>query len=102
LLRSSKAAPSSPAIEHAAPPRLETPAEARKPCEIYTLPTDRPVTQADRDVGYATRGAQILLCDGRRDLAVKTHDAEHELEDRWAADRSRRARPWWRKLIPPW
>jgi hypothetical protein len=78
------------------------PAAARKPCEIYTLPTDRPVTQEDRDIGYATRGAQLVLCDGLRDLAVKTHDAEHELEDRWAEERAWRNRPWWRRLIPPW
>lgn len=70
------------------------PATASKPCSLYVLP-DKP-TGADLEVGYATRGAQLLACDGRRQLAVETHAAEHSLEAEWARQRAERARPWWK------
>ncbi|TAL37388.1 MAG: hypothetical protein EPN98_03610 [Phenylobacterium sp.] len=55
------------------------PTEARQPCELHRLP---PVpTQADLEVGYAARGAQIVACDSARRLAVDTLDAEHALEE---------------------
>ena len=54
------------------------PAEAARPCGLYLLPP-KP-TQADLEIGYATRGAQIVACDAARRLAVQTHEAEHELE----------------------
>jgi hypothetical protein len=59
-------------------PRLEMPAEAARPCSLYVLP-DKP-TEADLEIGYATRGAQIVACDAARRLAVQTHEAEHTLE----------------------
>jgi len=55
------------------------PAEARRACELHRLP-EQP-TQADLEVGYATRGAQILACDAARRMAVETHEAEHGLQD---------------------
>ena len=61
-------------------PRVETPAEAQRPCAIYLLPTAP--TQADLEIGYVTRGAQIVACDAARALAVGTHEAEHGLADR--------------------
>ena len=70
------------------------PATAAEPCSLYRLP-EAP-TLADLEVGYATRGAQLLACDGRRQLAVETHAAEHRLEAEWAAAREQRNRPWWR------
>lgn len=66
--------PTSPAA-----PRIATPAEAARPCALYVLP-EAP-THADLEIGYATRGAQIVACDAARRLAVQTHDAEHALED---------------------
>lgn len=66
--------PASPAA-----PRLEMPTEARQPCELHRLP--QVPTQADLEVGYATRGAQIVACDAARRLAVETLDAEHALEE---------------------
>ena len=63
-----------------AAPRVETPAEAERPCAIYLLPTAP--TQADLEIGYVTRGAQIVACDAARALAVGTHAAEHGLADR--------------------
>ena len=60
-------------------PRLTMPAEARRACELHRLP-ERP-TQADLEIGYATRGAQIVACDAARRLAVETLDAEHGLEE---------------------
>jgi hypothetical protein len=38
-------------------------------------------SQADLEIGYATRGAQLVACDAARRLAVQTHEAEHALED---------------------
>lgn len=62
-----------------AAPRLAMPAEARRACELHRLPDG--ATQADLEVGYATRGAQIVACDAARRLAVETHNAEHVLEE---------------------
>ncbi|HEY0434996.1 MAG TPA: hypothetical protein VGC92_00035 [Phenylobacterium sp.] len=55
------------------------PAEAMRPCSLYRLP-DKP-TEADLEVGYATRGAALAACDAARALAVQTHAAEHALQD---------------------
>jgi hypothetical protein len=55
------------------------PAEATRSCSLYLLP--KSPNQADLEVGYATRGAQIVACDAARALAVQTHEAEHVLED---------------------
>jgi len=72
-------------------PRIATPAEALRPCELYRLP-EAP-TQADLEVGYATRGAQVVACDAARRLAVATHEAEHALEDQAGSKRRRASRP---------
>ena len=66
--------PASPAA-----PRLEMPTEARQACELHRLPLAP--TQADLEVGYATRGAQIVACDGARRLAVETLLAERAMQD---------------------
>jgi hypothetical protein len=50
------------------------PTEARKTCEASILPPSP--TNADLDNGYDVRGAQIAICDGRRDLAVQAFDAQ--------------------------
>ena len=75
-----------PPISPAAP-RLATPEEARRPCELHLLP--QRATQADLEVGFATRGAQIVACDAARRLAVETHEAEHVLEDEARSGRPR-------------
>lgn len=85
-------------LSPAAPPQLQTPPAAAAACPIYRLP-DLP-TQADLEVGYATRGAQVLACDALRDLAVQTHAAEHVLEARWARERADRERTFWQRLTP--
>lgn len=54
------------------------PPQAEKACVLYRLP-DAP-TWADLEIGYATRGAQLVACDALRALAVDTHRAEHALE----------------------
>ncbi|HVI33796.1 hypothetical protein [Phenylobacterium sp.] len=64
------------------------PAEAVRPCGLYVLPATP--TQSDLEIGYATRGAQLVACDAARRLAVQTHAAEHALEDsRRPAERRR-------------
>jgi len=55
------------------------PAEATRPCAIYRLPALP--TQADLEIGYATRGAQLATCDAARALAVQTQAAEHAMQD---------------------
>jgi hypothetical protein len=55
------------------------PAEATRPCAIYRLPSAP--TQADLEIGYATRGAQLAACDAARSLAVQTQAAEHAMQD---------------------
>jgi len=62
-----------------AAPRVDMPQAARESCDLYLLPQSP--TQADLEIGYATRGAQIVACDAARALAVQTHAAEHALED---------------------
>ena len=59
-------------------PQVQMPLEATRPCRLYVLPD--PVTQADLDMGYAQRGADLVACDAARQLAVSTHEAEHSLE----------------------
>ena len=87
LMTASCAATPGPSL--AAAPRIATPAEASRPCELYRLP-EAP-TQADLEIGYATRGAQVVACDAARRLAVATHDAEHALEDEARPTGRRRA-----------
>jgi hypothetical protein len=87
-----------PTLGAAAPPRAEMPATAAEPCHLFTL-KEMP-TQADLEIGYATRGAEIVSCNARRVLAVNTHALEHELEDRWAQERADRQRPLWKRLTP--
>lgn len=83
----------SPRIYRAASPQVEMPPAATRPCAIYLLP-DTP-SEADLEIGYATRGAQLVACDAARDLAVRVHAAEHQLEAAQAKARSERQRPWW-------
>lgn len=67
-----------PRLSLPAAPRIEMPTEARRACELHRLP-EAP-SQADLEIGYAARGAQLAACDAARRLAVETHDAEHALE----------------------
>lgn len=55
------------------------PPEASRSCSLYLLPAAP--TPADLEIGYVTRGAQLVACDAARALAVQTHAAEHALED---------------------
>ena len=41
-----------------------------------------PPSEADLDLGFVTRGANLVACDAARRLAVQTWAAEHELQDR--------------------
>jgi hypothetical protein len=66
------------------------PPAASESCELYLLPQSP--TQADLEIGYATRGAQIVACDAARALAVQTHAAEHALEDQVTGKARPRAR----------
>jgi uncharacterized lipoprotein YajG len=64
-------------------PRIAMPPEAARSCSLYLLP--QAPTRADLEIGYATRGAQLVACNAARALAVQTHDAEHALEDQLTA-----------------
>ena len=63
------------------------PAAALQPCSLYRLPDG--ATQGDLDIGFATRGANLVACDAARRLAVQTWTAEHELQDRQARPKRR-------------
>lgn len=63
-----------------APPRLTLPETALRPCELHRLP--EAATLADLEIGYVTRGAQIVACDAARQLAVETLRAERKAHDR--------------------
>lgn len=72
------------------------PTTALQPCQLVgRLPTDP--TMADLEIGYALRGAEILSCDARRQLAVDVHQAEHQDQDAWL--KSSTPRPLWRRLL---
>ena len=80
------------------PPRLTLPDAATQPCALAVLPPNP--TQADLDAAYATRGAQIVNCDGARQLAVETQRAEHQLIDEWLKLEDRRRQGWLRRILP--
>jgi hypothetical protein len=71
-------------------PILTLPQAARTPCQLPRLP-DSP-TIADLEVTHDARGLMLAVCDGRRDLAVQSFDAQ----SRALAPPSR---PWWRRLM---
>ena len=68
-------------ISAVAPPRLSLPTEVSRPCDLPTLPENP--DRADLDAAYAARGAEILVCDQARRLAVETLEAERRLIDAW-------------------
>lgn len=78
-LMTASCAGSSP-ISTAAPVRLALPEPATRPCALATLPAE--ATLGDLETAYATRGAQVVACDGARRLAVETLLAERALQDR--------------------
>lgn len=73
------------------------PATAIETCTLVgRLPADP--TQADLEIGFAVRGAEILACDAKRGLAVDVHQAEHEDIDAWLKATSPRP-PLWRRIL---
>lgn len=82
-----------PRSQDVPPPKLTMPASATEACGLYRLPDG--ATLADLEVGYATRGAQLVDCDARRRQAVETANAEHALQDQWRGALAQ-PRPWWR------
>ncbi|MFN4041937.1 MAG: hypothetical protein ACK4I0_09775 [Brevundimonas sp.] len=68
-------------ISPVAPPRLELPHAAARPCALSLLPAAP--TRADLEAAYAERGAQIVSCDAARRLAVEVLSAERALIDAW-------------------
>ncbi|NBB64672.1 hypothetical protein GVN18_36050 [Pseudomonas sp. ODNR1LW] len=57
-------------------------------------------TQADLDAAYAARGGQVIACDGARQLAVETIEAERRLIDEWLKIEERRRQGWLGRLVP--
>lgn len=68
-----------------APPRLDLPEAALRPCVLPTLPPEP--TRSDLEIAYAARGAEIVSCDGARRLAVETLLAERTVQDALASKR---------------
>lgn len=73
-------------------PRLAIPPAASEPCTLSLLPAD--ATEADGENLIKQRGAEVVLCDGKRQLAIDTLIAERDLIDRATAPPA----PWWRRL----
>jgi hypothetical protein len=69
--------------------------QTRQSCQLYLLPKDHPPTKFDIEVGYTTRGVEVLACDQQRELAVYALDQEHVAQDKWKAEREKRRAPWW-------
>ena len=73
------------------------PATAIEPCILVgRLPAEP--TQADLEIGFAVRGAEILACDAKRGLAVDVHQSEHDDEDAWLKTITPRL-PLWRRIL---
>lgn len=76
-------------ISTVAPPRLDLPEAATRPCALAVLPLSPSL--ADLEAAYLLRGAQILACDSARRLAVEALGAERAMQDRWmVAEKGRR------------
>ena len=71
-------------------PLLTLPDAARTPCRLPVLP-DAP-TMGDLEAGYLARGDAVAVCDGRRDLAVQSFDAQTRAL-------TPLPRPWWARLL---
>lgn len=56
----------------------------RAPCALTTL--GPAPTLADLEEAYARRGADLVICDIARQMAVSIHDREHADEDAWLED----------------
>ena len=50
---------------------------------------------ADLEIGYQTRGGQVVNCDGARKLAVDTKREQDRLTDLWLDQVNGRRRWWW-------
>ena len=81
--------------EQGAPPRIQIPADLRKPARLDRLPADREDVLGLEAVARA-RGSELALSETKRAALVAIHDGEHALEERWLEERRRRNRPWWR------
>lgn len=80
----------------AVPPRLILPQAATTPCVLERL-SEAP-SQADLEVAYVERGANLVACETARSLAVETLMSERNLQDRWR----REIAPGPRRWLPPW
>ena len=73
------------------------PEHAKTPCTLSLFEGD---AIANLLAAYRLRGVDLLECDGRRALAVATHEREHELEDEQRRQREARSRSWLQRLTP--
>lgn len=73
------------------------PAETREPCALTVMAN--PIL-ADLEAAYHLRGVDVRECDGKRGLAVATHDEEHRLEAAHVAAREERNRSFWKRVTP--
>jgi hypothetical protein len=55
------------------------PETASRPCDLHRLPEG--ATASDLEIGYVTRGSQIVACDAARRLAVETLFAERRAQE---------------------
>jgi len=48
-------------------------------------------------MGYALRGAEILSCDARRELAVSIFERQNAEQVQWRDQLTRRS--WWKRIL---
>lgn len=72
-----------PAPQFAPPPRLETPAEAERPCRLPVLPDA--ATFADLETVYVERGAALVACEEARQAVIDTLATERQMITDWLA-----------------
>jgi len=78
------------------PPQRVMPQTALQACQLVgQLPADP--TQADLEMGYALRGAEILSCDARRELAVSIFERQNAEQVQWRDQLTRRS--WWKRIL---
>lgn len=84
------------AADPGTPPRIEIPDDLKRAARLAVLPVDHKPTLIDLEAVARDRGAELAVSETRRAAAVALHETEHDLVDRWLAERKRRNRPWWK------
>lgn len=89
-------APVSAPVQPIAAPQRQMPQTAKEACQLVGRLPANP-TLSDLEIGYALRGAEILSCDARRELAVEIHERQNAEQQQWRDQLTPRS--WWQKIL---